>query len=72
LNIGFLEKMKMGEKFGAVFLSLFVAAFCTFGFMASFEAGADSWHVFKIGYAVIGVGCPAAAILYAILKPSDG
>jgi hypothetical protein len=39
-----------------VFL-LLIAGFCLFGFLASFEPGADSSHLFKAGYGVIGVGC---------------
>jgi len=60
----------MRKKIGAVTLSLLVAAYSTFGFMESFEPGADSSHVFKVGYAVIGIGCLAAAMWYAIRKPS--
>ncbi|HVC94619.1 MAG TPA: hypothetical protein VND64_13050 [Pirellulales bacterium] len=62
----------MRKKIAATVLSLLVAAYCTFGFMASFEGGADPSHVFKVGYAVVGVGGLVAAILYAIRKPSAG
>lgn len=36
---------------------LVVAGFCLFGFMAAFEPGSDPWHVFKLGYAAIALGC---------------
>ena len=35
---------------------LMLAAFCLFGFLASFEP-TDKAIVFRIGYAVIGVSC---------------
>jgi hypothetical protein len=35
---------------------LMLAAFCLFGFLASFEP-TDNAIVFRIGYAVIGVSC---------------
>lgn len=41
--------------FGSLLL-LAVAAFCVFGFMASFEDGIAEFIAFRIGYAVIGVG----------------
>ncbi len=62
----------MRKKIGATSLSLLVTAYCTFGFMASFEGGADPSHVFKVGYAVVGVGCLAGAMMHAIRKPSNG
>jgi hypothetical protein len=37
-------------------LLLAVAAFCVFGFLATFEP-TDNAIAFRIGYAVIGVGC---------------
>lgn len=43
----------------ASLLLLAVAAFCLFGFMATFEPTdrtAEFW-AFRIGYAVVGVGC---------------
>jgi hypothetical protein len=41
--------------FGSLLL-LAVAAFCVFGFLATFEP-TDNAIAFRIGYAVIGVGC---------------
>lgn len=38
-------------------LLLLVAGFCVFGFLASFEAGVDPWHLTKVAYGVIGIGC---------------
>jgi hypothetical protein len=57
------------KKIGAIVLSLLVAAYCTFAFMECFEPGAAFPHVFKVVYAVVGVGCLAAAMLYAARKP---
>ena len=37
-------------------LLLAIAAFCAFGFMATFEPTANAL-AFRIGYAVIGLGC---------------
>ena len=42
-------------------LLLLVAGFCVFGFLASFEPGADPSHLFKAAYGVVGIGCLAAA-----------
>lgn len=44
---------------GSVLL-LAVAAFCAFGFLATFEPG--DFMVFRVGYAVVGLGCVAGAI----------
>ena len=44
--------------FAAVLLML--AAFCVFGFLASFEP-TDNALVFRIGYAIIGIGCLVGA-----------
>lgn len=41
--------------FGSLLL-LAIAAFCIFGFMATFEP-TDNALAFRIGYAVVGVGC---------------
>ena len=37
-------------------LLLAVAAFCVFGFLATFEPTANAL-VFRVGYTVIGLGC---------------
>ena len=39
---------------------LMLAAFCLFGFLASFEP-TDNAMVFRIGYAVMGVSCLAGS-----------
>jgi hypothetical protein len=39
---------------------LMLAAFCVFGFLASFEP-TDNALVFRIGYAIIGIGSLAGA-----------
>jgi hypothetical protein len=40
-------------------LLLLVAAFCVFGFLATFEPtdNVTQFTAFRIGYAVIGIGC---------------
>ncbi len=45
---------------GSLFL-LAVAAFCVFGFLATFEPtdNTDQFMAFRIGYTVIGLGCLA-------------
>ncbi len=40
---------------------LLIAAFCGFGFVASGEPGPNHSY-FRIGYAVLGVACAAAAV----------
>ena len=49
----------------AIIVSLFllaVAAFCLFGFLATFEPTSNTaqFIAFRIGYSVIGVGCLVA------------
>lgn len=43
---------------------LAVAAFCIFGFLATFEPtnNASEFLAFRIGYAVVGLGCVAGLI----------
>lgn len=41
--------------------SLAIAAFCVFGFMATFEPGPRAIP-FRIGYSVVGVLCLVAAV----------
>ncbi len=60
---------------GSVFL-LAVAAFCVFGFMATFEPTdrTTEFLAFRIGYAVIGVGCLVAVgvlLMKAMSKRGD-
>jgi hypothetical protein len=39
---------------------LLAAAFCIYGFVASFEPGPNHFY-WRIGYAAMGLGCLAAA-----------
>ncbi len=41
-------------------VSLMIASFCAFGFLASFEP-TDNAMVFRIGYAVMGISCLAGS-----------
>jgi hypothetical protein len=43
------------------FMLLLIAAFCVYGFIASGEPGPNHIY-FRIGYAVVGVICAAAAL----------
>lgn len=47
------------------FLLLAMAAFCSFGFLATFEPTINpgQFKAFRIGYSVVGLGCIAGAIL---------
>lgn len=45
---------------GLALILLAFALFCVFGFLASFEPGADWWG-FKVGYAALGLTSLAAA-----------
>ena len=45
-------------------LLLAVAAFCVFGFLATFEPG--QFMAFRIGYSVVGLGCIAGVILLIV------
>jgi hypothetical protein len=49
---------------GSVLL-LCVAAFCVFGFLATFEPtnNPGQFMAFRVGYSVVGVGCLAGVIL---------
>ncbi|MGC6467584.1 MAG: hypothetical protein ACON5N_18545 [Akkermansiaceae bacterium] len=44
-------------KWIMILILLAVAVFCLFGFMATFEPGANSAMLFRIVYAVVGLGC---------------
>ena len=48
-------------------LLIALALFCVYGFMASFESGPAGRLVFKIGYAVVGLGCLAGSA-WALMK----
>jgi len=47
---------------------LFLAAFCVYGFLASFEPG--PYLAFRIGYPVVGVAAAALGIWLLFRKPS--
>ena len=53
---------------------LAVAAFCAFGFMATFEPTdrATEFLVFRIGYAVVGIGCLVGVVLLIVKACKDG
>ena len=52
--------MKLLVAFIGSLLLLAVAAFCVFGFLATFEP-TDNAIVFRVGYTVIGIGCLVGA-----------
>ena len=63
----------------AIIASLFllaIAAFCVFGFMATFEPTdrTTEFLAFRIGYAVVGVGCllGVGALLVKAMSKRDG
>lgn len=49
-------------------LLLAVAAFCVFGFLATFEPtnNPGQFLAFRIGYALVGLGCIAGVILLIV------
>jgi hypothetical protein len=49
-------------------LLLSVAAFCAFGFLATFEPTTrpGEFLAFRIGYATVGLGCIAGAVLLIV------
>ncbi len=47
-------------KQALAFVLLLIAAFCVYGFIASFEPGPYAVY-FRIGYPVVGVACAAVA-----------
>ena len=61
--------MKLLAAIIAAIMLLGIAAFCVYGFMATFEPidNATTVWVFRIGYSVVGIACVAGALL-AILK----
>lgn len=52
---------------GSLFL-LLVAAFCVFGFLATFEPTTNSgqFMAFRIGYSVVGLGCIVGVVLLIV------
>ena len=48
------------------------AAFCVFGFLATFEPGPRSPTPFRVGYSVLGLGALAAGTYTAarVMRPS--
>ncbi|MBS0261369.1 MAG: hypothetical protein JSS02_05380 [Planctomycetes bacterium] len=53
-------RRQIARLMGALLL-LPLTAFCVFGFLASFEPGADPGHLFKTGYALLGCSSLLAA-----------
>ena len=53
------DEMKLFVAILGSLLLLAIAAFCGFGFLATFEPTDDvtQFMAFRIGYAVIGLGC---------------
>jgi hypothetical protein len=49
---------------------LAVAAFCLFGFLATYEPGVASAMAFRVGYAAIGICCLLGAA-WSILRRSN-
>ena len=47
-------------------LLLAVAAFCIFGFLATFEDNTAQFIAFRIGYSVVGLGCIFGVILLIV------
>jgi len=52
---------------GSLFL-LAAAAFCVFGFLATFEPtnNPGQFMAFRVGYAIIGLGCVTGVILLIV------
>ena len=57
--------MKLLVAIPGSLLLLAIAAFCAFGFMATFEPTANAL-AFRIGYAVVGVGCLIGVVLLIV------
>jgi len=53
-------------RIGLAIVLLLLAAFCVFGFMASFEPGADP--IWKIAFSIVGVGSVIGAIWLFVKK----
>ena len=47
--------------------SLVVAGFCLFGFLATFEPGAQGAFAFRIGYAILGVAA-VVGVVWSLLR----
>jgi hypothetical protein len=60
------ESEEDGVRQALVAVSLLIAAFCAFGFLASFEPG--PYLAFRIGYPVLGALCLGAAV-WLLRKP---
>ena len=62
--------MKVIFTIAAAILLLLVAAFCAFGFMATFEPTdrPGVFMAFRIGYAIVGGGCLFALAMLLVLR----
>jgi hypothetical protein len=60
--------MRLVVAVAASLLLLAVAAFCLFGFLATFEPTdrQGQFLAFRIGYGVIGVGCVAGIVALVV------
>lgn len=45
---------------------LLIAAFCVFGFLATFEPGVKNAVMFRLVYGVVGLGCLASIFAMAL------
>ena len=58
--------MKIILKIIVLAMCLFVAAFCAFGFLASFEPGVRGALFFRVAYSAGGLGCVGAIVAIAV------
>ena len=58
--------MKIVLKIIVLAMCLVVAAFCAFGFLASFEKGVRSVLFFRVAYGLVGLGCVGAIVAIAV------
>ena len=58
--------MKIILKIIVLAMCLFLAAFCAFGFLASFEPGVRGALSFRVAYGAVGLGCVGAIVAIAV------
>ena len=65
--------MKLLLKFGLAIICILIVAFCTFGFLATFEQGAPGAMFFRWAYGGVGLGCIGSIIslVASALRPSS-
>ena len=54
--------MKLLLKIGLALICLVIGAFCTFGFLASFEPGVPGAMFFRWAYGSVALGCIGSTI----------